>query len=729
MRNCKITIYILFLSAVIAIFSCITGELCASSKYIAVANYDHFPYEYLNTEGKPAGFTVELFREIAARSGIDYTLLLLPSERIKEIIEKGEADVLICGVKGGNYKGYTCAGAADKILFSFAATGETRISCFRDLYGKSIAVTGHEIFSGPVSDIIRKLYRAEVLFINNPDTAVILLNSGGCDALFMQDFRLREIADKLGDGSLNLLPISPGLLKYCYFVKDGNNILKDIITGELTDLRNDGSYRRIYSRWFDTPEKIKNSLNRRFILIWSAVSIAVFSGFIFLNTFILKRRVNERTSSLSAEVTVLKNRITKIQGSEKKFRKVFGRMPSAVLILDSSGQVVHFNEAAKRVFGFSDPGEIYNLNLIESPNATEWFKNRMRKYHSVSVEFNYDFDFIRENGFYRTSRTGMVIIDALILPISLDEESDRPGYICYFTDVTGNRQLLQKRKETARRYKIIFDSIRDGLWEWRLDDDSVRFNRQYVNLLGYRKDRLPRTFNGICELIHPEERDSVITEIRERISSGRSFMVEYRVCNSDGLWLWIRTRGEITEWDHELSPTVVVATHIDITELKRSDENKYTGFSHMQNDNNKISGANESEQRDSLRGKKILIVDDNCLITLHLSEILTRSGCLCVNASSGVEAVEIVKRDSELDVVLLDLDMPELDGMTTMKLIKDIKTDIPVIANTGHYNSGCMDELLFSGFDDVLGKPVQDVILKDKISRLTADRSGETGDL
>ncbi len=352
--------------------------------------------------------------------------------------------------------------------------------------------------------------------------------------------------------------------------------------------------------------------------------------------------------------------------------------------------------------------------MIESPNSTEWFKARIKNYHSVSIEFKYDFELIKNTGFYKTWREGTIIIDACIFPFSIHAEEVDPGYICYLHDVTETRTLFQNRNEAARSYEVIFDSIRDGLWEWTLEDDSIRINRQLVNLLGYRKEFLPETFSGLCNLIHPDERIEISGTIKEKITAGRAFTVEYRMLKSDGSWLWIRSRGDVIEWDHELMPVKVIAAHTDISRSVIPDKTD-NGVLIMQKDD---TGYNKYSPADSFDGRKALIVDDNCLITLHLADLLTRMGFLCVNAMSGIEAIEIIKRDNEFDIVLMDLEMPELDGMTTMKLLKDIKNDIPVIANTGHCDSNCTDDLLGSGFDDVVSKPVQELILLEKIGRL-----------
>ncbi|GEM_PF-932244 len=710
----KIEKYCCTMLCIIVLYLCAGLPLYASDEYIAAGYYNNYPYEYLNSEGKPSGFVVELFIELAQKAGINSELLLLPPERIAQILLKGESAIIIGGLDSDVYKEYLFAGTALEITFSFVSYRESFISDFRDLKNRSIVITGHEIFSEHLSDIIRNYYQSKTLYISNPDTAMMLVSSKGCDVVCIMSEKLKEIMPYISNDSIHELEINPGRFRYGYFVRKGNDkLLKDIRSG-LSAAYSNGDYNRIYSRWFKQKEN-NAVLNKSFLLLWFLVSSVIFILFIFVNKYILKKRINEKTAVLKEKIDLLKKAEAELLNKEKKYRKIFNKSPSGILILDSSGRILHFNEAIKKIFGVIDPEEILNLDVIESPNSTEWFKARIKNYHSVSIEFKYDFELIKKTGFYKTWREGTIIIDACIFPFSIHAEEVDPGYICHIHDVTETRTLLQNRNETARSYEIIFDSIRDGLWEWRLEDDSVRINRQFINLLGYRKEYLPETFSGLCDLIHPDERTEVSEIIKEKIMGGRAFTVEYRILKSDGSWLWLRSRGDVIEWDHELLPVKVIAAHTDISRSVIPDKTD-GGVLIMQKDETEEN--NIYSQTDSFDGRKALIVDDNCLITLHLADLLTRMGFLCVNAMSGFEAIEIIKRDNEFDIVLMDLEMPELDGMTTMKLLKDIKNDIPVIANTGHCDSNCTDDLLGSGFDDVVSKPVQELILLEKIGRL-----------
>jgi len=719
----KIKRYLHAVYSIIGLSFCIALPVYSSDVFIAAGYYNNYPYEYLNSDGKPSGFSVEIFKLIIEKAGIDTELLLLPPERMAEIIIKGEPDIIIGGIDSAVYREYLFAGTVIEIPFAFAASADSLISDSRDFRGKRVAVTGHEIFSESVSDIIRKFYHADTLYINNPDTAMLLLSSKGCDAVCIESVKMNEIIKKFAGGSIHELDVNPGRFRYGFYVrKDNQKLFKLMMTG-LSEVNSSREYGEIYSMWFKSGDK-GFLWNKNFLIAWFLISAAVFIFFIFINSHILSRRINEKTANLTGAIDLLKKTESVLNLNEKRYRKIFNNLPSGILILDSSGKVVLYNEAIIKIFGIINPDEILNLNVIESPNFSEWFKARIKKYHSVSVEYRYDFDVIRRTGFYKTWKEGEIIIDACFFPFVLNSVEEDAGYICHILDVTQNRNLLHEKNETARRYGVIFDSIRDGLWEWSLLDDSLKINRQFANLLGYHKDRIPETFSDVCKLIHPGERDEICDIIRTKISCGRSFTVEYSILKNDGEWLRIRSRGDVVEWNHELSPVTVVATHTDITPLTRTEKSDKDVFFMVKE--NERSGT-EHKQVKSFDGRKALIVDDNCLITFHLSDFLTRLGFICVNAKSGLEAVEIIKKDNEIDVVLLDIEMPELDGVTAMKIMKDIKTDIPVIANTGFCDLICADKLLSSGFDDVVSKPVHEPLLLEKITKLLGTSNSISG--
>jgi DNA-binding NtrC family response regulator len=100
----------------------------------------------------------------------------------------------------------------------------------------------------------------------------------------------------------------------------------------------------------------------------------------------------------------------------------------------------------------------------------------------------------------------------------------------------------------------------------------------------------------------------------------------------------------------------------------------------------------------------ILIVDDEAKIRKNLSQILSFEGLNTKEASSGRDAIAIVRRE-ELTAILLDLKMPDMGGLETMEEIKKINQHIPVIMITGHGDIPSAIEAMRRGAYDFITKP------------------------
>lgn len=109
--------------------------------------------------------------------------------------------------------------------------------------------------------------------------------------------------------------------------------------------------------------------------------------------------------------------------------------------------------------------------------------------------------------------------------------------------------------------------------------------------------------------------------------------------------------------------------------------------------------------------RKCLLVDDNMDVLIYLKRILLDTGINVIAASSGGEAIEVIKTNSDIDVVLLDLQMPEINGLDVTKEIRKISKDLPIIAQTAYIFEDDKDLILKAGCDACLIKP----ILKDNL--------------
>jgi PAS domain S-box-containing protein len=120
----------------------------------------------------------------------------------------------------------------------------------------------------------------------------------------------------------------------------------------------------------------------------------------------------------------------------------------------------------------------------------------------------------------------------------------------------------------------------------------------------------------------------------------------------------------------------------------------------------------------ALAGKKILVVDDSPDNQTIVQMYLRKLGAELDTASDGVEAVEKVDLN-DYDAVLMDLQMPRLDGAGALQQIRAKGHQVPIIALTAHAMAGERERCKAQGFDEYLSKPIDRKALIERLQELT----------
>ena len=121
----------------------------------------------------------------------------------------------------------------------------------------------------------------------------------------------------------------------------------------------------------------------------------------------------------------------------------------------------------------------------------------------------------------------------------------------------------------------------------------------------------------------------------------------------------------------------------------------------------------------------VLLVEDNIINQRVTSMILENEGHEATIANNGVEALEVLSKENNIDLVLMDIQMPEMDGYEATHRIRsgadtNINPDIPIIALTAHASKSDRDKCLEMGMNDFLTKPVEPDSLFESIEKLMA---------
>lgn len=116
--------------------------------------------------------------------------------------------------------------------------------------------------------------------------------------------------------------------------------------------------------------------------------------------------------------------------------------------------------------------------------------------------------------------------------------------------------------------------------------------------------------------------------------------------------------------------------------------------------------------------KKILIADDEVVFRKLISDFLKKDGYFVIEADNGKEALYLYQNNSDVDLVILDVMMPELDGYEVCKNIRNIDKKVPILILTAKDREEDQINAFESGADDYISKPFSFPILMLRIKAL-----------
>jgi len=125
-------------------------------------------------------------------------------------------------------------------------------------------------------------------------------------------------------------------------------------------------------------------------------------------------------------------------------------------------------------------------------------------------------------------------------------------------------------------------------------------------------------------------------------------------------------------------------------------------------------------------GVTVLIAEDNSINRQLVAKVLEKNGYFCLMAVDGVEAVDTYKSGRQIDLILMDIQMPRMDGLEALEIIRQLESDsgtrIPIVAISAHVMKEDVQRFLNAGFDAYIAKPFN----KDDLIRTIAELTSRT---
>lgn len=277
----------------LSVFAQLNNEKLSFRDRVVVAKGDKqfAPFEFINEEGVPDGFSVELFQALMKRLGVKYTLVLDDWGKVQEELDNKKIDLVIGMIYSKE--------RAEKVKFGIPhCMISYNIICRKDndyanleqLKGKSIIVQNkdraHEyLLSTGLTD--------NIVAVENIADAVKLLASGQYDAVLSFDISSFYFVRKGGYTNLlvHLTDISPE--RYSIAVNTDNEDLLYLLNAAIYQMKIDGEYDKIYYKWFGVYEDSKVNKMVWYVLGLFGVSLVFLVGFIWLLRLEVRRATRE----------------------------------------------------------------------------------------------------------------------------------------------------------------------------------------------------------------------------------------------------------------------------------------------------------------------------------------------------------------------------------------------------------------------------------------------------
>ncbi len=138
------------------------------------------------------------------------------------------------------------------------------------------------------------------------------------------------------------------------------------------------------------------------------------------------------------------------------------------------------------------------------------------------------------------------------------------------TRKNAEEMILQEKK----RANNILEGTNAGTWEWDIESGKGIINQRWAEITGYTKKELePLSFYAWRTSIHPDDAKMVENVFLKHLNNDIEYYdVEFRQKHKNGSWIWVNSRGKVTEWSKDGTPSKMTGTQTDISERKKAEE-------------------------------------------------------------------------------------------------------------------------------------------------------------
>ncbi len=266
--------------------------------------------------------------------------------------------------------------------------------------------------------------------------------------------------------------------------------------------------------------------------------------------------------------------------------------------------------------------------------------------------------------------------------------------------VASRRQISHSLIKSEARSQNVLDATADGLFEWNLEEQSFFVIPAFLYMFGYDEEWLPLDQEKLRSLfVNESDFDAMFIEPKHKPKhlAPSCFEMEIPMHHAKGHTVWVLIRGKHLQWNSRGNATRCVGIATDISRYQAA--------------MNQAPAAvpERAPNKDSaLANAHILLVEDNAINQRVAQGILRKKVANVTIANNGKEAVDLLEQGNMFDAILMDMEMPIMDGYQATQVIRKHEKlkNIPIIAVTAHAMTEDRQRCLDYGMNDHVPKPI-----------------------
>ncbi|MCF7929605.1 MAG: transporter substrate-binding domain-containing protein [Spirochaetales bacterium] len=664
--------------------------------YIAMGDWGYPPFEYLNEDGLPEGFNIDILSRIAEIMNMDIRISLGPWKVVRNELKEGEIDLLAGMYKTGKReKNFDFSIPHFMASYGVFVPEGSAIHSLQDLEDKRILVQVGDLAH---DYLLENEIGGELVPVDEWTQLIPALLEGEADCAVMGMVQGVRILREEGYGGIRVL--SQPLLQrpYCIAVQEGDDELLSRINEGLNLLKTSGEYDRIYQKWFAVYEKSRlfsHPLVK--ILAGGILVLGVVLFVIVLWSHSLRKQVRKQTADLRTTLEELrqanstKNRF--LAGVSHELRTPLHGIMGMSRLLEETGLDSRQQELLSLMKKASEQLNRVLSDLIDISRLDTG---------QLSIE---------------RSRFSLNSLSTWLEPI-LQKNAGEKG-LAFDISICGRQDAV-----------LFSDKDRIAQILINLTDNAVKnTNAGEVKLhLVYPAEKAPDSGDGGLKLLEIRVEDTgkgIAQEDLEGVfapfTRGKGPSGE----RASGLGLGLSIVQSITDL---LGGTVDVESTVGAgsafrVRLPVEEVDKDTLPESGPAQNQEIPADHQAvEALPGTAPRDVLIAEDEGINRLYLESLMRKEGWNTTAAATGLDVLKKAE-DHSFDLILMDLSMPEMGGLEAAGKIRSFEAEngrpkTPMIALTAHAYEANKQECIDAGMDGFVSKPFHERGLWKEIKRV-----------